>query len=43
MQQYMAKLKNNLRDEGMKFWDIRSGFIQVAVVAGVVGQKKTFL
>jgi len=40
MQDYMSRLKEKSKAEGMKYWDIRIGIHTGSVVAGVIGQKK---
>ncbi|HSL85974.1 MAG TPA: adenylate/guanylate cyclase domain-containing protein, partial [Bacteroidales bacterium] len=40
MQDYMSKLKEKSKAEGIKYWDIRIGIHTGSVVAGVIGQKK---
>jgi adenylate cyclase len=40
MQQYMANIKSDPRNDAAQFWDIRVGIHTGTVIAGVVGHKK---
>ncbi len=40
MQQYMIKLKKDLKQKGRPVWDIRIGVHTGSVIAGVIGHKK---